>query len=258
MRIGLVVEYEGTDFSGSQLQARGRTVQGELERALEALFQTFIRAKMASRTDAGVHARGQVAAFDHETRLSMTTIRDALNHFLPEDLGVRHAARVEDSFDPRRHAICREYVYTVNDDEVQSPIDRRFEAHVRGPLDVDAMARAAEGLEGVNDFAAFCGGALPHGSSTVRRMDQATVCRDGQRVRIVFRANAFLNQQVRRMAGALLQVGAAAMSPERFADFLKKPVRGEADMVARPHGLCLTRIEYRGGSPWGLPVLIEA
>ncbi|MBI2966104.1 MAG: tRNA pseudouridine(38-40) synthase TruA [Chloroflexi bacterium] len=258
MRIGLVIEYEGTDFLGSQLQSRGRTVQGELERALEALFQTATRARMASRTDTGVHARGQVAAFDFETRLSMTTIRDALNHYLPGDIGVRHAARVADSFDPRRHAIRREYVYTINDSQVPSPIDRRFEAHVRGPLDVEAMAGAARGLEGTHDFAAFCGGALPVDASTVRRMDQATVCRDDRHVRITFLANAYLNQQVRRMAGALMQVGAAMMSPERFAAFVSKPVRGDARVVAQPHGLCLTRIEYRGGTPSGLPALNEA
>jgi tRNA pseudouridine38-40 synthase len=258
MRTGLVVEYEGTDFSGSQLQARARTVQGELEKALAGLFQTAIRAKMASRTDAGVHARWQVAAFDHEASLSMTTIRDALNHYLPEDIGVRHAARVSDTFDPRRHALSREYVYTVSDAETHSPVDRRFEAHVRGPLDVAAMSRAAEGLVGTRDFAAFCGGALPDGASTVRRMDQVTVCRDGSRARIKFRANAFLNQQVRRMAGALLQVGTGTMTTERFAGFLRNPVRGEAAVVAEPRGLCLTRIEYRGSGPWGLPAAIEA
>lgn len=258
MRIGLVVEYEGTGFSGSQLQARGRTVQGELERALEALFQTFIRAKMASRTDAGVHARGQVAAFDVETRHSMTTIRDALNHHLPEDVCVHQAAHVDDGFDPRRHAACREYVYTVNDGAVPSPIGRRFEAHVRGPLDVTAMAGAARRLEGTHDFAAFCGGALRPGASTVRRMDRASVCRDGHRVRIKFRANAFLNQQARRMTGALLQVGAAAMSSERFGELLDAPARGAATAVAPAHGLCLTGIEYRRGSPLGLPALTEA
>ena len=258
MRVGLVIEYEGTDFLGSQLQARGRTVQGELERALEALFQTAVRARMASRTDTGVHARGQVAAFDFETRLSMTSIRDALNHYLPEDVGIRHVARVADSFDPRRHAICREYVYTINDGDVTSPIDRRFEAYMRGPLDIEAMAGAARSLEGTHDFAAFCGGALPAGATTIRRMERATVCRHDRRVRLTFRANAYLNQQVRRMAGALMQVGAAVTSAERFAEFISKPVRGDARVVAPPHGLCLTGIEYPGGGPSGLPALNEA
>lgn len=258
MRIGLVVEYEGTEFSGSQLQARGRTVQGELERALEALFQAPIRVKLASRTDAGVHARGQVAAFDFDTRLSMTTIRDAMNHYLAEDAGVRLAAPVASSFDPRRHALRREYVYTVNDGETSSPIDRRTEAHVRGPLDAGAMADAAKRLEGTHDFAAFCGGAVPPGASTIRRMDQAVVSRAGARVRMTFRANAYLNQQVRRMAGALIQVGSSILSPERMSEFLTRPLRGEARMIAPPHGLCLTRIEYRDGGPCGLPALTEA
>jgi tRNA pseudouridine38-40 synthase len=258
MRTGLVVEYEGTDFSGSQLQARARTVQGELEEALAGLFQTAIRVKMASRTDAGVHARWQVAAFDHQTRLSMTRIREALNHYLPEDIGVRHAARVADSFDPRRHAVSREYVYTACDAQTPSPIDRRFETHVRGPLDVAAMSEAAGGLIGTRDFASFCGGALPAGASTVRRIDRADVCREDDRVRITFRANAFLNQQVRRMVGALLQVGTGGLSRQRFAEYLRKPVRGAAAIVAEPRGLCLTKIEYRGGGPWGLPAVTEA
>ena len=213
---------------------------------------------MASRTDTGVHARGQVAAFDFETRLSMTSIRDALNHYLPGDVGVRHAARVADSFDPRRHAICREYVYTIDDGDVPSPIDRRFETHVRGPLDVESMAEAARALEGTHDFAAFCGGALPAGATTIRHMEKASACRHGQHVRLTFRANAYLNQQVRRMVGALLQVGAGMKSPERFAAFILKPVRGDARVVAPAHGLCLTRIEYRGGGPSGLPALNEA
>lgn len=253
MRIGLVIEYDGTEFQGSQLQAKGRTVQGELEKAIESLLRTPVRIRLASRTDAGVHARGQVAAFDSDTRLGMKTIQDALNHYLPEDVSVRHAAPVSDAFDPRRHASSREYVYTYNDGPAQAAIDRRTEVHSGRPMDDVRMDAAAKLLIGTHDFMAFAGGAVPSGASTVRRMDHASVERKGDNVRITFRANAFLNQQVRRMAGELARIGSSPAAQKRFSDFLERPVKGSAKAVAPPHGLCLTRIEYRGASPSGLP-----
>ncbi|MBI4306067.1 MAG: tRNA pseudouridine(38-40) synthase TruA [Chloroflexi bacterium] len=258
MRIGLVIEYDGTELSGSQLQANGRTVQGEIEKALAALFQARIRPRMASRTDAGVHARGQVAAFDIETKLGMVTVRDALNHYLPEDIGVRHAAAVPEGFDPRRHAICREYEYTINDGPVAPRLNRQVEAWVRGPLDEQSMAEAAREFVGVHDFAAFSGGATPDGTSTVRRMEYAGVTRDGERVRVTFRANAFLNQQARRMVGTLIEVGSSALAPANVKRLIDQAAKGAAQSVALPHGLCLSRIEYRDAGPFGLPVVAEA
>lgn len=253
MRIGLVVEYDGTEFQGSQLQAKGRTVQGELEKAINALLGTPIRIRLASRTDAGVHARGQVAAFDSDTRLGMKTIQDALNHYLPEDVSVRHAAHVLDAFDPRRHATSREYVYTYNDGPAQSAIDRRTEVHSGRRLDEKRMDSAAQLLVGTRDFAAFAGGAVPKGASTIRRMDHAGVERTGDKVKITFRANAYLNQQVRRMVGELARIGESPAAEKRFSDYLARPVKGSAKAVAPSRGLCLTRIEYRGAGPDGLP-----
>ncbi|MBI4220425.1 MAG: tRNA pseudouridine(38-40) synthase TruA [Chloroflexi bacterium] len=258
MRIGLVIEYEGTELFGSQLQANGRTVQGELEKALAALFHSKIRPRMASRTDSGVHARGQVAAFDVDTRLGMMTVRDALNHYLPEDIGIRHAAVVPDGFDPRRHAVWREYEYTINDGPVAPRLNRHFAAWVRGPLDDRAMDVGARELVGVHDFASFSGGATPDEASTVRRIDAAGVMRQGEHVQITFRANAFLNQQARRMAGVLIEIGLAGLATEDLKKLVDRPVRGSTKTVAPPHGLCLTRIEYRDAGPTGLPAVAEA
>ncbi len=150
MRIALRLEYDGTDFHGSQLQRSGRTVQSVVEAALEALFKAAVRPNFASRTDAGVHARDQVAAFNVETQLDMETVRNALNHHLPADVAVRSAQRVSCEFDPRRDAEAREYVYTVNNGPYVSPISRRFEAHIPGSLDVVRMDEASRLLERSN------------------------------------------------------------------------------------------------------------
>lgn len=253
MRVAIRLEYDGTDFHGSQLQASGRTVQGELEHALESLFEHPVRPRLASRTDAGVHARDQVAAFDIETKLDMETVVKALNYHLADDLAVRSAQRVSDEFDPRRAAISREYAYTVWNDATPSPIGRRYEAHVREPLDVGAMNDAARFLEGVRDFAAFAGPATPSDAATMRRMDSVAVERDGGRVTMSFRANAFLNQQVRRMAAALVSVGSGKLSLEEFGQLLNDAVRGAARTLMPANGLCLVRIEYPESGPGALP-----
>src|SRR5581483_11468911 len=154
-RIALLLEYEGTRYAGSQLQANAPTVQGELEAAVRKVTGEEARSAFAGRTDAGVHALGQVAAFSTASALPADTIRNALNAWLPEDIAVRAAADVDAAFDPRRHALRRGYRYTVLNRRARPVLDRRFVWHVPQPLDVDAMDRAARSLEGERDFAAF-------------------------------------------------------------------------------------------------------
>ena len=255
MRIGLIVEYEGTEFHGSQLQSNARTVQGELERALQTVFQEEIRIQLASRTDAGVHATGQAAAFDVETRLAEGTIRKALNHYLPEDVCVRTAARVADRFDPRRDALAREYVYTLADVAVASPLRRRVEAHVRERLDEGAMERAGRVFEGTHDFASFAGSATPKNASTVRRIDSVRTARRGDQVTVLIRGNAFLHQQVRRMTAALVEVGQARITAARVKEYLETPERGASRRIMPAHGLCLVGIAYPDAGPEGLPLV---
>ena len=131
MRIGVVIEYDGTDLHGSQLQATDRTVQGEIESVLPTIFGKPVRLYLASRTDAGVHGTGQVGAFNVETELNDQKIRDAINHYLPDDVAIVCASRVADNFDPRRDATSREYRYTIKDRRSRSPFSRFRTAHVR-------------------------------------------------------------------------------------------------------------------------------
>ena len=255
MRIGLVVEYEGTEFHGSQLQANVRTVQGELEKAAGALFQGETRIHLASRTDAGVHATGQVGAFDVETTLTKDTIRKALNHYLSEDVRVKAVARVADRFDPRRDAEAREYVYTVTDAPTPSPLRRRVEASVKERLGEQAMDQAGEMFRGVHDFASFAGPAAPRDASTVRRIDDVSTVRRGDQVTIVFRGNAFLHQQVRRMTAALVELGQARTTHAQLRARLETAERGASPRVMPPHGLCLAGITYPDAGPEGLPLV---
>ncbi|MSQ08386.1 MAG: tRNA pseudouridine(38-40) synthase TruA [Dehalococcoidia bacterium] len=250
---GLIVEYDGTELFGSQLQANARTVQGELEQALAKITGQRTRVRLAGRTDSGVHATGQVAAFDAEIRLETVSIRNALNYYLPEDVRVRCAQEAPPRFDPRRRARSREYVYTLNDAPSRPALHRRTEFHVRERLDEKAMHTAAQALTGEHDFAAFAGPATLKGASTVRRIDAAGVCREGDRVIFTVRGNAFLHQQVRRMAGALIDAGSGAMTLDQFKKVLGSGRKNGAKRLAGPQGLCLTKVNYESPGPCGLP-----
>ena len=254
MRIGLIVEYEGTAFHGSQLQANVRTVQGELEDAVEQLLGGPHRVMLASRTDAGVHAIGQVAVLDADTDLTASDIRNALNYYLPEDIKTKEVARVDAEFDPRRHAHNRTYEYKMTDAASPPVIDRRTSVHVRSRLDHAAMDEACGHLVGERDFAAFAGPATDRDASTVRNVEGAYVGRSGDVVEFTITANAFLHQQVRRIAGVLAEVGRGKAGPGVVRDFMTIPKRGAATHVMPARGLCLMSISYPGSQPGRLPV----
>ena len=245
MRFALLVEYDGADFNGSQYQANARTVQGELESAAITVFGDQIaRIRMASRTDAGVHALGQVAAIDLETDKPTSEIRNALNGNLSEDVCVRNVRMASDDFDPRRDAIAREYQYVINDGATPSPIRRRNEYHVRYRLNAGVMADAAQLFVGVHDFASFAASTADEGS-TVRRVDTADVYRrSGGRVIFEVRANAFVRQQIRRMVATLVTIGSGSRSIESVESLLISPRRDAATQNAPPRGLTLMRVVY--------------
>ena len=251
MRYALLVEYDGTLFHGSQLQRQERTVQGELETALEKIYGVHARVRLAGRTDAGVHATGQVAVFDGEDRHSPVTIREALNFHLSDDLAVKEVEPVADDFDPRRRALRREYVFNLHDGPGRSPLRRWTEVRLKDRLDVAEMGIAAECFLGSHDFASFAGPATPADVTTIRRVETVDVVR-GEHRRITIRVigNAFLHQQVRRMAGSLVRVGAGKMSKSELAALVETPVRGSAGWPLSPEGLCLVRIEYGKGGPF--------
>ncbi len=237
MRYRARVEYDGTDFAGFQLQAGARTVQGELEAALERISGARQPVVGAGRTDAGVHAAGQVIAFTYRGRLSAEGLRRALDAQLPPDVAIRDLRGAPDGFNPRHAARYREYRYTVWNGP-RSPLRERFALGVRVPLDTAAMARAGSALVGRHDFRAF--GAADR--STVRTVHAVRVRRQGPLVTIDVRADAFLRGMVRRIVAVLLEVGRGKMDEEEVAAILvsRRPALNGA--VAPARGLCLRRV----------------
>jgi len=236
------VEYDGTDYCGFQWQAGQPTVQGELERALAAVTQEVIRITAAGRTDAGVHARGQVIAFRTRWRHSLADLERALNALLAEDVAVRELVLAEEGFHPRFSALSREYRYTILNQPLRSPLARRFACHWPHPLDVASMDRAARALIGTHDFATF--GQPPQGENTVRQVLRAGCSREGPFVYFDIEANAFLQRMVRSIVSTLLRVGSGELSLQDFAEILQAAQRSLAGPTAPPHGLCLMRVNY--------------
>ena len=255
------MEYDGTEFHGSQLQSNARTVQGEIEKALCKVFNKNIRMYLASRTDSGVHARGQVGCFDEETNLPPDQIRKALNYYMTKDVRVRCTQLVSDGpegFDPRSDATSRTYVYTFNDARSEPALDRHFVTHVRKNLDVSAMNDASQAFVGSHDFAAFVGPSTPVQAPTQRDVESASVTRDGENIEFKITANAFLHQQIRRIAGVLYHVGSGKVSGEIVGQLIATTERGAASLVMPAEGLCLEEITYDGTGECGLPAIDSA
>ena len=247
-RIAAVIEYDGTRYAGFQIQSNAVTVQGTLEDAVGKLTGAASRVAGAGRTDAGVHAVGQVVCFDTQSGLAVERFRAGLNHHLPNDVAVRDAFDVRGGFDPRREAVARTYRYTMLESASRSPLRSRFAYHAGRGLDVASMDEAMAMLQGERDFGPFCGN--PPKGSTVRQMYRTQVWRqDRDEVRVEVEANAFLHQQVRRMVGAALSVGMGRTTVEEFAAVASSGVRGAAAWVLPPQGLCLRRVEYRDFPP---------
>lgn len=242
-KIALLIEYEGTRYHGFQIQNNAPTIQGELERAIFKVTGEAVRISGAGRTDAGVHARGQVATFETSSVLPPLTFVRALNFYLPPDISVRDACNVAVGFDVRRDALSREYRYTILNDSVHSPQYRRWAYLVTGKLDAGAMSKACEILLGQRDFAPFTnneGGA----KNTVRTVFKAEVRREGRLMYFDMVASAFLPQQVRRTAGSLIKTGLGSMEADEFYEMAGCGMIGAAKIVAPPHGLCLMRVNY--------------
>lgn len=249
-RIALVLEYEGTRYAGFQLQSNVASVQGALETAVEQLTGFSTRVHGAGRTDAGVHANAQVVCFDTESELAIERFRTGLNHYLADDVAVREAYDAEADFNPRRDAVARTYRYTMLESASRSPLRARFVYHVGRRLDVASMNAALELLQGERDFTPFCGN-LPSSGSTVRFMYRTQAWRqDGDKVCLELEANAYLHQQVRRIAGAILNVGLGKTTIDDFAAVADSKVHGAAALVLPAKGLSLKRVEYRDFPPF--------
>jgi tRNA pseudouridine38-40 synthase len=242
--LALRIEYDGTDFVGSQWQNNGRTVQGALESAWESLTQEQRRVNLAGRTDAGVHARGQVANMRTETVRDDATILRGLNAILPEDVRVRDVWEVPLDFHARHTAIRREYRYLIDNGRTPSALLRHYTAHVGRELDAENMHVAAQQLVGRHDFVAFSDG--PQEGSTVRVVFETRCTRAewwGQPI-VIFEiaANAFLRHMVRKIVGTLLSVGEGRLGAESLSETLQGA--GRRPILAPAHGLYLMNVVY--------------
>ena len=242
-RFALLMEYEGTRYAGSQLQKRQPTIQSVLEAAVEQVTGQASRVAFAGRTDAGVHARGQVASFLSATRLAPAVLQRALNARLPVDVAVRALVEAPEDLDVRRHALRRTYRFVIDNRPMRPALGREQAWHIPQPLDVEAMSRAAQSILGTHDFAPFASALEDPDASTVRDLQRFEVCRQDSHVVCEVTANAFLPHQVRRMAGALVQVGRGKLTPEDYAALLDAP-RSTAGPAAPARGLCLMTVEY--------------
>lgn len=243
MRIKAVIAYDGTEYHGFQRQSPDRepSIQGTLEGALSKIGQTGA-VLGAGRTDAGVHASGQVIAFEVNWRHGLEDLQRALNATLPADIAVLDLEQTADAFHPRYAAVSRVYRYRIENARVRNPLTVRYALHVPQPLDVAAMQRALAGSIGDHDFAAF--GQPTVGESTTRSMYRADVVADGSAIALELQANGFLYRMVRRIVGTLIPIGRGEQPPEEFDRILKSIDPNQAGPAVAPNGLCLSAVNY--------------
>ena len=243
-RYKITIEYDGTPFSGWQIQANGPSVQAELARAIEGLTGERIIPRGAGRTDAGVHARGQVAHFDLERDFAPGTVRDALNfHLRPSPIAILDCEIVDESFDARFSAKTRRYLYRICNRRAPLALDRNRAWQVHPLLNAGAMQEAAQFLLGRHDFTTFRA-AQCQAKSALRTLSSLEVGRDGETITITTSARSFLHHQVRSIAGSLKLVGEGKWRPEDVRQALDQRDRAACGPVAPACGLYFMKVDY--------------
>jgi tRNA pseudouridine38-40 synthase len=241
--IKLTIEYDGTRYHGWQLQPGGPTVQAVLERAVSTFLGSFTRVTGSGRTDAGVHALGQVATFFCPEQPDLARVRRALNALTPDDIAIRDVEVVADCFDARRNARSRVYEYRIFNRPTASPFYLRSAWHLHDPLELASMREAAHCLDGEHDFSSFraagCDAAHP-----VRKIYRTSLEQDGDLLRYTIEATAFLRHMVRNIIGTLVEVGRRQRTPQSFAELLEARDRTKAGPTAPAHGLFLVEVKY--------------
>lgn len=243
----LTLEYDGSGFVGWQVQAEGRSVQQELERGIERLCAERIRITGAGRTDAGVHARGQVASLRASRDLPLKAWTAGLNALLPPDLACVKAEVAPEGFDARRWARGKRYVYAILQTAVRSPLQRGRAWEIRRPLDVEAMRRAAPALLGTHDFSALRAADCP-ARTTVREIRRLEIAQSGAGLLLTVEATAFLKHMVRNIVGTLVEVGHGRRAADSLPSLLAGRDRNRAGPTAPPHGLTLDEVFYLPGN----------
>ena len=243
MNVKLTIEYDGTDYQGWQIQPHGKTIQEVLEQAVEKILGVKTRLNGSGRTDAGVHALGQVANFFCPSDIDLWKLQRGLNALTPPDIVVKKAELVPDSFDARRCARSRVYQYRIWNHSWPSAFDRRFSWHIYDPLDVSTMQEAILVLEGEHDLSSFqasgCDAAHP-----VRRIHHNSLNQETDLLVYTIEATAFLRHMVRNIVGTLVQIGRGERAPAAFAELLQARDRTRAGPTAPAQGLFLVEVKY--------------
>lgn len=242
-RVKLVVAYDGTNYHGWQVQDNGITIEEVLNRTISELVQEDIKVIGASRTDAGVHASGNVAVFDTESRIPGDKFSFALNQRLPEDIRIQESCEVDADFHPRYADTVKTYEYNILNRRFELPSKRLYAAFCYYPMNIERMNQAAAYLVGEHDFKSFCS-AGAQVQTTVRTIYAVNVTKEDDMVHIRITGNGFLYNMVRIIAGTLMQVGTGLMEPEQVKGILEARDRSKAGPTAVAKGLTLVEIRY--------------
>lgn len=243
MRVKLIVAYDGTNYHGWQIQDNGITIEEILNRELSRLLDEDIHIIGASRTDSGVHALGNVAVFDTETRIPAEKISFALNQRLPADIVIQASSRVPDDFHPRFCDTIKTYQYRIWNSRFPNPLVRLYSKFVYYKLDMEKMQQAANYLIGEHDFKSFCS-ARTQVESTVRHVTDIRFTREGSMIIMEIKGYGFLYNMVRIIMGTLLKCGMGMYPPEQVKEILEAKDRSKAGPKAEACGLTLVSIEY--------------
>lgn len=242
-RVKLVVAYDGTNYHGWQVQDNGITIEEVLNRTISELVQEDIKVIGASRTDAGVHACGNVAVFDTESWIPGDKFSFALNQRLPDDIRIQESCEVDADFHPRYADTVKTYEYNILNRRFELPSKRLYAAFCYYPMDIERMNQAAAYLVGEHDFKSFCS-AGAQVQTTVRTIYAVNVTKEDDMVHIRITGNGFLYNMVRIIAGTLMQVGTGLMEPEQVKEILEARDRSKAGPTAVAKGLTLVEIRY--------------
>jgi tRNA pseudouridine38-40 synthase len=242
-RFQVLLAYDGTEFFGSQFQTELRTVQGELEKALTKIGWKEKSVLFAGRTDAGVHAAGQVVAFDLKWDHTEMELNRAMNAVLPQDVSALKIQRIRHDFHPRYDAVSREYHYQIFTSQIRDPFQERFTWRVWPELDIELMENAARSLMGTHDFGAL-GKAHQPGGSTIREILNTAWKQDGNKLVFEIVGNAFLYHMVRRIVMVLVQIGQGKEPVEKTNEYLENSSGDQAQGLAPAHGLSLIEVRY--------------
>lgn len=240
----MTVTYDGTEYAGFQVQPGQRTIQGELERAIEELTKQKVRVVGSGRTDAGVHALGQVIHFNTDSSIPVDRWPLALHTKLPKDIVITKAEEVHGQFHARFDAKEKIYIYTIDRGHVPHVLMRRYAYHFPYALDIEKMREGAAYLIGTHDFTSFSS-SKTEVQDKVREMYEITMIQEGPFLKILCRGNGFLYQMVRIIIGTLLEVGEGKRDPETIKSILEKKDRILAGRTVPPHGLVLYKVNYK-------------